>query len=165
MSDDELTDAALNGLPDMSAEDEAMILACVDLGDRTGAREFVIGYDEGDEIDRTATWYAHVKFNGVRINVSGLESPVAAAEALAARLLRGATCKCGKYVTLRVQSDKQFCRWQVVGQRWESSCDAPSIHMPEGSRGDVGKLDAAMENRRQRRARAKDERRGKGERR
>lgn len=124
---------------------EAILIACADLAGRTGAKEFEIGYlHDGVPIDQ-AGWYAHAQFRGARIHIEEQRSPVAAAYALAVRLLTGAKCvRCGSLVTLASDGTAFAftrahladgttwsaeeaaaagqCRWRLVGERWEPSC-------------------------------------------
>lgn len=104
-----------------------VIIACADLVGRTGADGFDIGYSEHAPV----TWHAVAVYQGARIRSEGHASPTTAALGLAERLLRGATCRCGKTVTL--SSARAFagtlegCRWRLVGNRWEPGCDAPPM--------------------------------------
>lgn len=109
------------------------IVACADLVGRAGAREFEIGYIRDDVPTGDAGWYASAIYQGARITVDEHRSPTTAAMALSERLLSGATCRCRRPVTLSDTADG--CRWQLVGQRWEPGCDAPSIRV-SGQRGD-----------------------------
>jgi hypothetical protein len=152
----------------MTAFDEDAIVAAVDLVARSGARAFEIAYDcphapaADDHVCDQITWTAHAQYRGVRITEDGQAGPVEAAEALARRLLTGATCRCGRLVALsdtsavafdqprsaiqaqlaevglEMVSAKRaakvgFCRWTRKGQKWEPSCDAPPIKV-RGSR-------------------------------
>ena len=127
---------------------EDIVIACADLVGRAGASEFQIGYLHDDVPVEEAGWYAHAQYKGARIIAQDHRSPTAAALALGERLLRGATCRCTKPVTL--SDGAEGCRWQLVGQRWEPGCDEPSISIP-GKRGDYAAMAVAMGNRAERR--------------
>lgn len=130
--------------PPWMATDEVM--ACADLVNRAGGVEFELGYLHDDVPMSEAGWYAHAKFRGTRITAEDHPSPSSAALVLAERVLSGAQCKCGRTVALRPGS-KRGCQWQLVGPRWEPGCNAESIHMPAGTRGDLAKLQQAMRTR------------------
>lgn len=129
------------------------VVACADLAGRAGARDFQIGYVHDDVPVEEAGWYAHASYQGARVITDQHRSPTAAAMRLAERLLRGAQCRCGNPVAL--SDETTGCRWRLMGQRWEPGCDAPPVHMPAGTRGDVGAMHQAM-NRAQRRATRKE---------
>lgn len=124
-------------------EIEQRVIAAADLVERTGARQFQIGYLHDDETAERAAWYAHAQFRGGRIMVENHRGPAEAAEALAERLLSGARCSCGKLVALSdvgafafkraVMADGTeftaeqartagLCRWKRDGDRWVSGC-------------------------------------------
>ncbi len=124
------------------------VMACADLAGRAGAREFEMGWtcphvpDEPD--DHTCpevTWHAQVSYQGARVMTGECNSPTAAAMDLAERLLRGATCRCRQPVAL--SDDRPGCRWQLLGKRWEPSCDVPSVRV-EGERGDHAAMERAL---------------------
>lgn len=123
---------------------EDAVMACADLVDRTGAAGFEIGHLDDDPTN--PRWYAHAQWRGTRISVDERRSPTEAANALAERLLRNATCRCGRVVALSGDRPER-CRWRLMGPRWEPGCDAPPIRMGEGTRGDVGALQRAMRER------------------
>lgn len=120
-----------------------VVIACFDLVGRAGATEMQIGYLHDDVPMEEAGWYAHAQYRGARIAVEDHRSPSGAALALAERMLRGAVCRCRRAVTL---SDRNVsgCRWRLVGQRWESSCDADPITLPAGGRGDYAAMQRAL---------------------
>jgi hypothetical protein len=122
-----------------------VVMACADLASRTGASGFEIGHVHDDVPIEEAGWYAHVNFRGARIIVENLRGPDEAALALAQRLLTGATCRCLKPVSLGVL--QRGCRWKLVGERWESGCDAPPIKLAPGTKaGDYGEIQRALAN-------------------
>lgn len=133
------------------------VVACADLIGRTGATGLELGYVHDDVPVEDAGWYAHATYRGTRLMTEDHRSPSAAALALAERLLAGGMCRCGQRVTL--DDDRPGCRWQLMGKRWEPGCDAEPIHMAEGSRGDLGAMQAQMANRAARRAAARHQRR------
>lgn len=129
-----------------------IVTACADLVGRSGAAEFEIGWTcphtPGEPDGHTCpdvTWYASAIFKGARITVDEHASPTTAALALAERLLRGATCKCGSPVTMS-DFGRPGCRWQLVGQRWEPGCDTVPVRV-EGERGDYDAMRRAMAER------------------
>lgn len=132
-----------------------IIDACVNLVDRAGASGFEIGHMHEDVHVEQAGWYAVAFYQGARITTDEHKSPELAALALAQRLLSGATCRCGRLVTL---SDGEGCRWSLQGARWVPGCDAPPITVP-GGRGDHAAMERALAeqvgNRAQRRAAAR----------
>ncbi len=136
-----------------------VVMACVDLASRTGARDFEIGHVHDDVPVELAGWYAHVQFKGARIIVEDHRSPTDAAMALAQRLLIGATCRCLQPVTL--SPFHKGCRWRLVGPRWVPGCNAPPIKVagPPGDYAGIQKaLADAVSNRAARRAAKKKKR-------
>lgn len=131
-------------MTDLPGLDEDELIACVDLIGRTGARGFEVGYLHDDVPIAEAGWYAHAQYRGARITAEDHPSPVAAAKALASRILTGAKCKgCGKLVALADDGAFAYfrstlldgtrwnaadaaaagqCRWERVGKRWEMGC-------------------------------------------
>jgi hypothetical protein len=137
-----------------------VVFACADLVGRAGASEFQIGYLHDDVPAEEAGWYAHAQYRGARITAEDHRSPTGAALALAERLLRGATCRCRRPVTLSDGQDG--CRWQLIGKRWEPGCDVAPVRV-DGPTGDLGAMQRAMAqpmNRADRRKLAKERRRG-----
>lgn len=132
---------------------EDIVIACADLVGRAGASDFEVG--QLNEDPENPGWWAKASFRGTRIIRDGHPTPEAACLALATRLLSGATCRCLKPVTLDDRTEG--CRWRLVGQSWEPSCDDEPIRV-QGERGDYAAMQAALGNRAQRRAAA----RGKG---
>lgn len=111
-----------------------MVDACAHLVGRSGATKFEIGYlHEGVPVEE-AGWYATAFYKGVRISCDDQTSPTLAALGLAERLLRGATCRCGRLVSLSDGVDG--CRWRLNGPRWEPGCDAPPLKLPPEAVGD-----------------------------
>lgn len=108
-----------------------IVIACVDLVGRTGAKGFEMGHDGGDP----ARWHAFATYRGARIMSDNHPTPTTAALGLAERLLRGAQCRCGQTVTLSdsraFAGTLEGCRWRLVGNRWEPGCDAPPMKASE----------------------------------
>lgn len=108
---------------DIDLNDDVLI-ACVDLAGRTGAKGIEIGYTE----EIPPRWYAFTTYRGARIMVQDYPTPTSAALALAERLLSGALCKCRRRVSLSdaraFAGPLEGCRWRLVGNRWEPGCDA-----------------------------------------
>lgn len=124
--------------------DQDALIACADLVGRTGARQFEIGYLHDDVPSEEAAWYCSATLKGAKIIEENHRDPIAAAEALARRILTGAKCRCGKLVALSDSgavayenvtmadgtkwSTKQArkagqCRWRRVGDRWKRGCE------------------------------------------
>lgn len=141
--------------------DEDALIAGIELVGRCGATNTELGhlYDDeepppgwpaGEPVPaEAASWYAHAQFRGARLTEEGHRDPIAAVEALARRLLRGARCvKCGREI--RLDSSPGGCRWHRNGAHWYRGCD--------GGRGGADPLNP---NRAARRKRARTrERRG-----
>lgn len=134
----------------MTAWNDDVVLACVDLVGRAGASGFEMGYLHDDVPIEEAGWHASAQYRGTRIMVQDHRSPTSAALALAERLLAGATCRCLKPVTL--SDEREGCRWRLVGKQWEPGCNDKPIRIPGGERGDYAAIQQAMGNRAQRRA-------------
>ena len=124
------------------------IIACAELAGRSGATSSEFGHTGSNrsKVD-DPIWYAQARFRERTIRADGLRSPTLAATALAERLLSGATCRCGRLVAL-ADGHPDRCRWRLDGASWKSGCDAPSIRMPPGTRGDVDAIERAMDERR-----------------
>lgn len=120
---------------------EDVVLAVADLAYRAGASGFEVGYLRDDVPVEDAGWYATAFYRGARITVDEHRSASTAAIALAERMLRGATCRCGRGVTLA--DDTPGCRWHLAGQRWEPGCDAPAVKV-DANRGDLTAMNRAM---------------------
>lgn len=149
----------------MTNLDQDAVIAAADLVGRSGARNLTLGWDcphtpdaSDDHTCPQVIWYAAAQYRGTRIITERHPGPVEAAEALARRLLSGATCRCGRLVTLSdvaaVVFDKPraviaaqlqelglemvsakraakvgFCRWTRRGKQWEPSCNASPIRV------------------------------------
>lgn len=120
--------------------------ACVDLVDRSGAASFELGFVRDGVPVEDAGWYATVTFRGARIITDERRSPSEAATAMAERLLRGATCRCQRPITITGApgADPDSCRWQLLGQRWEPGCDVDPVTV-DGHRGDLDAIRQAMQ--------------------
>ncbi|MBX7264943.1 hypothetical protein KIF24_01980 [Micromonospora sp. Llam7] len=120
-----------------------IVIACANLVDRAGAAGFEIGHTgDDDEPAEDVQWYAFAAYRGARVISDGHRSPTAAALGLAERLLAGAMCRCTQPVT--VSDSRPGCRWRLVGQRWEPSCDAAPVTVSGGGRGDMAAIQHAM---------------------
>lgn len=126
----------MTAAPDLNQD---AIDACAALVGRAGASSFEIGYLDDDPAD--PRWYAVAKYQGARIQTDEHRTPSGAAMALSERLLRGATCRCGRPVTL--SDGRPGCRWRLVGARWEPGCDVDPITV-SGPRGDYQAIQRAM---------------------
>lgn len=119
--------------------DEDALLAAVELVGRSGARQFDVGYLDGDVPSSEARWWASAYYKGARLQADEHRGPVEAAEALARRILDGGTCQhCGGYtvvgageigvlVFFGTVKSRRICRWVRTGPRWDRTC-APSIN-------------------------------------
>lgn len=134
-----------------------VIVATAKLVERAGATEFELAWDcphvpdadgntpDGHELTcPDVQWNASAQFQGTRIIREGHPSPSAAALDLAERVFDGATCRCGQSVTLDDATDG--CRWQLVGDSWQPSCDVEPIHV-KGNRGDMAAMQQALRDR------------------
>lgn len=119
------------------------VLAAADLADRAGAKQFKLGYLHDHVPIEEAQWYAYAEYTGHSIGVENRRSPQDAATELAERILQDGLCRCGRPVTLYEQVEGK-CRWQRVGKRWESSCDAASVRVRDGLRGNLAAMHEAM---------------------
>jgi hypothetical protein len=127
---------------------EDVIIAAVRLAERCGANDFDIGFtDEDAATSEEAGWWAQVSFHGARLFVDNRRSPEEAAMALAQLILRDATCRCTRTVTLSrpAKAGGRWCRWRLVGNQWVPGCDVPPV--PVDKRGDPAALDRAMQER------------------
>lgn len=116
------------------------IVACADLARRAGASGFEIRHDGNTKHPR---WHATATYRGARIMVDNRHSPTEAAIGLAERLLRGASCKCGRKTVLSGEPGPGQCRWRLMGPRWEPGCNTPPITV-NGERGDLAAMRAAF---------------------
>ena len=122
----------------MSSQDASEItdpvLACTELGERTGGRSFEIAYDD-DSLP--VTWSASLMFKGGRLFVEGFPGPNSAANALAMRILDHATCViCGLTIVTansrRLQHETGVaatvdrCLWERQGPHWIAGCVDPT---------------------------------------
>jgi hypothetical protein len=104
--------------------DQDAIVACTALVGRSGAKQFECGYLYDDVPFDEAGWYAQAIFRGVRLIEENHRGPQEACDALARRILTGATCRrCGKLVVL--SDGREGCRWRRMGQKWEPGCGLP----------------------------------------
>lgn len=128
--------------PTLSLDEDALF-AALDLVGRTGAEHAEFGYLVEDVPIEDADWYAHVQYVGARIMVEHHRGPLEALEALARKLLTGATCvHCRGLIALSdsgavfvpgvsvsgvqlVEADarsRPACRWTRVGPKWVAGC-------------------------------------------
>jgi len=116
---------------------EDVVRAAAHLADRSGAKEFELGYTD----DTPPRWWASITFQGTKVHTDGHPTPSGAALALSERILTGAVCRCGQPVAL---SDRASgCRWRLEGARWAPGCDAPPLRV-EGHRGDLAAMRRAL---------------------
>lgn len=118
---------------DLSTHMDTPVVAAADLVDRAGATEFQIAWDcphtpdeTGDHTCPDVRWTCSAKYKGHRIFTEPRQHPAQAANALAVKILTGATCRCGELVGL---FGAPGCQWTLKGNRWEPSCDARPINM------------------------------------
>jgi hypothetical protein len=124
------------------------VVAVAHLADRAGALSFEIGY-----ADATATtvegadWYATAHYRQGPVRVQHHHTPEEAANALAARILTGGTCRCGRrsaVADILGGTDPGACTWRRIHTRWQPSCNAPPIRPGPGTRGDADAIRAAL---------------------
>lgn len=126
--------------------DDERLTAALMLVGHTGAKQLEFGYLHDDVPIEDADWWAKALYQGQRITVEHHSDPVAAVEALAARLLMSAKCTwCDGLITLAedgvfvwpgaqmldgstLPTDEDelramgSCRWRREGPRWEPGC-------------------------------------------
>lgn len=123
-------------------EDLDVIMACVDVVGRSGARDFEMGYLHERVPMNQAGWWARAQYRGYRMSVEGA-GPVDVAQKLTERVLRGAKCICGKLVALELESAFAYhevllrdgstwtardaaaagqCLWQRNGAKYARGC-------------------------------------------
>lgn len=115
-------------LPSEAAIDEDAMHASLDLIRRSGAGEVEFGFaNEDAQTVEQGDWYAHAQYRGARLFTEHHRGPIEALEALARRLLTGATCRrCGKPIRLSsAGKSKGTCRWRRMGDTWQPGCDKP----------------------------------------
>lgn len=106
------------------AEHEREFHAAVDLVGRSGASDLELGYLHDEVPSEEAGWWASANYKGAKIFVEGHKGPVAAAQALAEKVLDGALCvHCNKQVTLVPPPIPEYCLWEKEGSRWVRGCE------------------------------------------
>lgn len=107
----------------LSASEEKLLVASVDIIGRTGAKNFEVGYLDDDQPD---SWYAQAGYHGSKIISANHSGPVEAADALARKLVNGGKCThCGKTVRLPngTAFNKKYCYYFLVGGvKWTRGC-------------------------------------------
>lgn len=110
------------------------VIAAADLVERSGGREFQIGYlyDEGDpEFDeRGPCWYASVTYRGARLFSEDHPMPAPACDHLAAQILDGGMCQfCQRRTVVSTTPTGQFvparggdCIWRRDDDVWLAGC-------------------------------------------
>lgn len=164
--------------------DDELLLASVDLIGRTGGRELEIGHSGDDDSTMAeVTWHAWCNLRqpgaaGVRIIEDGHPDPVTAVDALARRLLSGATCshcrglialssagaviapgaRMADGTTMTVERARALhqCHWRRDGARWVRGCEDVYPRTPAGT----VTVDGPRPNRAERRAFRRGGRRG-----
>lgn len=136
----------MTDVDDMSMPDAALLRAATDLIGRTGAKNLTFGHLNDDPPHR---WWAKAQYTGAAITVEDQAGPDEALTALCEKVMTGGQCQlCGGLIALSdhgaVAYEGMFtngrrwtmdditaagqCRWNIVGERWESGCVIP----PEG---------------------------------
>jgi hypothetical protein len=112
-----------------------VIAAVASLAERSGALSFMVGFD-GDETDASDSphWFCQAAYKQAIVRADHHTSPTGAALVVAEAILSTSTCKCGQRVALN--DDDIGCRWFIDHDKFQPSCDAPTIHM-SGDRGDL----------------------------
>jgi hypothetical protein len=124
------------------------VVACAHLADRAGALSFEIGY--ANETATTITegdWYARAEYRQGTVRTEHHRTPEDAADTLAARILTGGTCRCGRRSAVPDSlggTDPAACTWRRTATRWQPGCDAPPIQPGPEARGDLDALRAAL---------------------
>jgi hypothetical protein len=121
--------------------------ALVDLCRKCGAAALELGYLHDDVPVEEAGWWASVQYAGTRITVDDHTSPEAACEALAKKVLNGGMCRCGRTAVTDNRPPRRggrLCRWRLLDGVWAAGCDAPSIKVGGGKRGDLKAIQAAF---------------------
>lgn len=130
--------------PDLGVIDKNMLAAVAELIGHTGATAFEIGFTSDDPLK--PGWFAYAQYPGARIMVEDHTTPTQAASALAAKLLVGARCRCGrtaalfgiefkypegKYLLVKnrqgvnlngAQTREGFCEWNLIDDKFVPSC-------------------------------------------
>lgn len=142
--------------PQLPPELNDILIACVELVGRAGARNLEFGYLHEDAPIAEAGWWATATYRGAKITAENLASPIEAVEALAVRLLTGAMCNhCKGLVALaddaafayfrahlvdgsewniEEQIGRPQCRWRRVGKQWIRGCDGSTPMHKGGNR-------------------------------
>jgi hypothetical protein len=121
-----------------------VVIAAAHLLGRAGAKDFELGHDgDPDTPGETVTWWVVATWQGMRVMTDKHPTPSGAALDIAERVLAGATCKCGRPVTLS-DAAPGGCRWRMEGPRWVSGCTAPPVRIT-GKRGDTAAIQAAAQ--------------------
>jgi len=104
--------------------DQDALTAALDLVGRSGASSIEVGYLHDDVPVEQAGWYCQCTYRGARLIAENQRGPVEATEALARRVLDGATCRrCGEII--RLSDGPKGCRWTRKGEKWEPGCGKP----------------------------------------
>ena len=101
-------------------------VAVADLVARTGGKQLEIGYQDQTVSSKDARWYASAYFKGMRLFCDEQESPQAAADGLALKLLIGGKCT-ACHRTVRVAGTnypprRYDCAWFRAGDAWVQGC-------------------------------------------
>jgi hypothetical protein len=116
------------------------VLAVIDLGMRSGARNFEVGYlNEVDEVPHLVwgpQWWAKVQYRGARLTCEKQDTPALACDGLAHMILDGGTCMHCQLRTTTAQTDmgmflhgrppepgEPVCRWYREGDAWKRGCE------------------------------------------
>lgn len=129
--------------------DRMVLVAGYDLVGRTGSRDVTVGTTSHGA---TGSWWAAAKYPGARIQVDNEATAGAAMDALAAKILTGGKCRCGRLVAMQSGGAVFFpgaayadgkplteqqvratgqCRWRRYATMWLSACDAPTPDTPD----------------------------------
>ena len=130
---------------DLSVLGDAAV-ACAELASQGAAIEFQIARfnDEGPP-----RWFAHVAWKGYRVSTDNHPTPTVAADALAAKVLETARCRCGRRATAiaGMGDGRNWCTWTRIQARWLPGCDAPPLLIDRSQAGDLEAVRRAAKER------------------
>lgn len=120
--------------------DDDRMLAAVSLVNRSGARGFEVGYLDDTPDARDARWWAKATYRGAALAVEDFDSPDAAADALARRILDGGQCTMCELTVVTadelveravegLEPGDERCLWARHGRHWIAGCADPAAEV------------------------------------